>query len=1089
MSGGDRQSLIMETNMNRLLMQETSAADELQDIADHVREHRNYDITGERIMDEEEISNDRASPAKGQSVVLDGEVSYDQIVFNLKSYLHACINANMLDKAHNTFIWYRYRMLRLNDTNVPALDAPVYNVLLKAWANAGKTNKVKELFRLMALANISPNLRSYSFYLLSIARQQKFDEDLVKKIVEEMQTKGFSIERIFQNTVMNSEQRKLVEKMLIAISPDIRFNRGPVIDVSDVSILRDYRGSHYPERVGVEVNDLRRWCNEQISHEKQGFVKMKRVYSEECVTEAEDLRKIWDKHEIEWRNVLKEKITGNLLIYKNRHMELQGINIYPYLAAVDTNDLIDIVTQHLTNLDCITDQHSPPSVILYRTLGARVEAKYLSNALIKSGMFADRNRVYNKYLEDIVRPQLHNSRVMLLRKARQLAVSMNSDYREMVWPNPVMLSVGRFLYDIILNDLKVDANAFSKKESVKPVPVIFSFYKTDKQKVREEVRPHPIFSRLQKSICGSELIFDVAELPMLCPPLPWISPSTGGYLIMPTPFVREFHHSSTKSVPVKQFVAVMDAMNSLQLQPWIVNKRILDVMITVFQAKGDEKLDIPLHHSALPQAPKRDSSLTAAERHALFKQIARLRREKSEMYSLWCDCLYKLSIANHLRDRTFWLPHNLDFRGRVYSVPPHLQHLGGDLSRGLLLFATGKPLGADGLQWLKKHLINLTGSMKQSSIAERIDYADEIMPDILDSADHPLDGRRWWTKSDDPWQTLACCMEIADALRSPDPHAFVSHFPVHQDGSCNGLQHYAALGRDQHGAESVNLVPFDRPQDVYSVVADLVEKERQSDAENGVSVAQALEGFVKRKVVKRTVMTFVYGVTRYGARLQILKELRDMDDFPKELEWLASAYLMFQVFASIEKMFTATREIQDWFTECAALLSKNLSQPVRWVTPLGFPVTQPYYKQTPAGTLEVRQSLRPVSQSPNSRKQKNGFPPNFIHSLDSTHMMLTALSCESERLAFVSVHDCYWTHACDVDTMNRICRQQFVRLHSQPILSDLAENFVRQYAAQLQEIAVKSPESYRRILHVLSRAPKTGTLRLDQVLDSVYFFS
>lgn len=40
-----------------------------------------------------------------------------------------------------------------------------------------------------------------------------------------------------------------------------------------------------------------------------------------------------------------------------------------------------------------------------------------------------------------------------------------------------------------------------------------------------------------------------------------------------------------------------------------------------------------------------------------------------------------------------------------------------------------------------------------------------------------------------------------------------------QDGSCNGLQHYAALGRDSVGAASVNLVPSDLPQDVYSGVA------------------------------------------------------------------------------------------------------------------------------------------------------------------------------------------------------------------------------------------------------------------------------
>lgn len=513
-------------------------------------------------------------------------------------------------------------------------------------------------------------------------------------------------------------------------------------------------------------------------------------------------------------------------------------------------------------------------------------------------------------------------------------------------------------------------------------------------------------------------------------------------------------------------------------------------MIQIFQANGDEKLDIPLHQSKFSATPKRDPSLTSTEKHELMKRIARHRREKSEMYSLWCDCLYKLSIANHLRDRIFWLPHNLDFRGRTYSVPPHLQHLGGDLSRGLLLFAIGKPLGTNGLQWLKKHLINLTGTMKHSSLEDRVAFADEMMPQILDSADHPLDGQRWWSDSEDPWQALACCKEIAAASRSPDPSAFVSHYPVHQDGSCNGLQHYAALGRDQHGAESVNLVPFDRPQDVYTEVAKIVEQERENDARNGIAIAQSLEGFVTRKVVKRTVMTYVYGVTKFGARAQILKELQNTEKFPKEKEWLASAYLMFQVFASIERMFTATQEIQDWLTECATHLSKNLAQPVKWVTPLGFPVTQPYYKQSSASAgLEVRQLVRAAALSPNSRKQRNGFPPNFIHSLDSTHMMLTALHCESQHLSFVSVHDCYWTHPADVDTMNRICRQQFVNMHSQPILSDLADNFVAQYGPQLKELAARSPETYRKMLHLLSRAPKTGSLHLDQVLDSVYFFS
>lgn len=61
----------------------------------------------------------------------------------------------------------------------------------------------------------------------------------------------------------------------------------------------------------------------------------------------------------------------------------------------------------------------------------------------------------------------------------------------------------------------------------------------------------------------------------------------------------------------------------------------------------------------------------------------------------------------------------MDFRGRVYPVPPHLNHLGSDLARSILVFAESRPLGPTGLDWLKLHLINLTGLKKRDPISDR----------------------------------------------------------------------------------------------------------------------------------------------------------------------------------------------------------------------------------------------------------------------------------------------------------------------------------------------------------------------------------
>lgn len=153
-------------------------------------------------------------------------------------------------------------------------------------------------------------------------------------------------------------------------------------------------------------------------------------------------------------------------------------------------------------------------------------------------------------------------------------------------------------------------------------------------------------------------------------------------------------------------------------------------------------------------------------------------------------------------------------------------------------------------------------------------------------------------------------MEITRAIRSPDPSSYISHFPVHQDGSCNVLQHYAAMGLDDVGAASVNLKPSPLPQDVYSVVVDQVELERRQDAEKGLKIAQILKGFVKRKVIKQTIMTTNYGVTMYGARQQISRQLRDLDDFPNEYVPEASNYLAQKTFLSLRELFRETRKIQ-----------------------------------------------------------------------------------------------------------------------------------------------------------------------------------
>jgi len=89
-------------------------------------------------------------------------------------------------------------------------------------------------------------------------------------------------------------------------------------------------------------------------------------------------------------------------------------------------------------------------------------------------------------------------------------------------------------------------------------------------------------------------------------------------------------------------------------------------------------------------------------------------------------------------------------------------------------------------------------------------------------------GTPWWAEGDAPWQTLSVAQELATIYSLP-AHArplYATRVPVHQDGSCNGLQHYAALGKDIAGAAAVNLISpsnpaKEGPADVYTRVLNL----------------------------------------------------------------------------------------------------------------------------------------------------------------------------------------------------------------------------------------------------------------------------
>ncbi|KAI4457037.1 dna-directed rna polymerase mitochondrial [Holotrichia oblita] len=880
-----------------------------------------------------------------------------------------CDLANMAQKGLNALSAYKFRCQN-PERNLPIMKINVYNAALKCLASEGNFTKMEDILKYMESLNVKLDIQSYVAIFECLGRCNVQNNHLreIRIWGKDVMWNGFTFDRILNEGVLLNDQREYVLSAMQAYDkdyipkytpPNVQYNNSLLDELNNEEQL-EYKERNVEGLTGVFTKrKMKKMIEEQMKIEKNGYVTIKNIENTtEPTEEILKYRQAFDEHIKMWESVAVTAFNRDL---STLSANKQGHKLEPFMKSIPIKDFVSIMVEEAKVIAQGSETYSPTVNQLYRELGAKVYSRYKVLRKKKTGVLDKILRIHTKYCNDYVTchhefdvPSVQfknqNSRQLwqcIEFKERGKGSSIELDHQP--WVPTTLQGIGKFLYNIIMHDLKVDVSVMKGTKNKNYVSAFYTIFRHHGRIVKEEVKPHPTLSRLYRASVPETLKFPTFQVPMRCPPVPWSSLNIGGYLATHTEFVRLPPQAVTQKQrlqenSIEQLYPSFDSLNQLAAVPWKVNQRILECIMKVFTTGGSSKLSVPEHPSTLPPPIAPSTEMDKSQKYQFFRQKLQYRRKKGEMYSLWCDCLYRLSLANHFKGDVFWLPHNMDFRGRVYPVPPHLNHLGSDLARSMLVFAEGRPLGPKGLDWLKIHLINLTGLKKRDSIQERLEYANEIMDKILDSADNPLDGQMWWASSDEPWQTLACCMEIADASRSENHEKYISHFPVHQDGSCNGLQHYAALGRDSAGGYSVNLSPASKPQDVYSAVAVLVEERRHKDEENGIEIARILNGFVRRKVIKQTVMTTVYGVTRFGARLQIARQLKDIDDFPKEHVWAGSQYLTSRTFESLRSMFTSTREIQDWFTECARLISSICGENVEWVTPLGLPIVQPYFR-------------------------------------------------------------------------------------------------------------------------------------------------
>lgn len=520
--------------------------------------------------------------------------------------------------------------------------------------------------------------------------------------------------------------------------------------------------------------------------------------------------------------------------------------------------------------------------------------------------------------------------------------------------------------------------------------------------------------------------------------------------------------------------AVIDGLNKLMATEWMINTRVLEVMEYLFKNN--------LRIANLP--PYEMDPVLIQERSDVDDpdEVNRIKKERAELWSEWYRkenerirmCL-RLSIAKDMNAyRFFYHVYTCDFRGRAYTTTDLLSPQSGDQDRSLILFANPMKQTERGMYWLKVHVANLFDQDKES-FSNRVKWVDDNIRMLRSINDDPYATLNLWAddkkKKNQSFQRLAAVFEL---FREDG----MTQLPVGMDGSCNGIQHWAAIAKDPVIGKMVNLLPDAKPNDAYGVVANEVTAAMIPLNYKDPWVTMFLEeweGKVKRSVVKRAVMTDPYGVTTRGITDGLLND-GHLDWVDKTIRINAAKELTKYVQAAMNTLLTIPNQGKTWLKKVAKIASETQTH-LEWTTPIGFKVRHQYYGKT-NGIVNLQSLLTAmrvefnefVRDEVNGREAQNGISPNFIHSLDASHMFAVIVGISDECESYSFIHDSYGTHAPMIDRLRDVTRTEFVRIHSVNQLDVLRNQLIEYLQVDLPEV------------------PSTGTLDITKVLESEYFF-
>ena len=603
------------------------------------------------------------------------------------------------------------------------------------------------------------------------------------------------------------------------------------------------------------------------------------------------------------------------------------------------------------------------------------------------------------------------------------------------WGRSIRVKLGGWLLDCIM-----ESSGWFTQEKIR-----------EGHKTVTYVLPTAEFLDIKDEVMATAELFSPLAWPMLVPPKDWSNEEVGGYILNEVMCGHDLvrrgdRHRIQGETP-------LDFLNKIQKVGYKLNPFVVRTAEFLQEKEISVGKFLPIIHYDIPPKPV-DIAENKESRKNYRRRVAEVMNRQAQETRRSCRTRMTMEAVSKFKDRdVFYVPWSFDYRGRAYPIPAFLTPQDTDFGKSLIKFADEADVTPESYKWLAFQVATSYG-LDKHTWDERQQWVKDNLSTITRVAVDPIDNIGDWEGAEEPWQFLAACEEYYQCVIKKD--RLTTGLCVATDATCSGLQILAGLARDKSTAQLVNVLPSDRPQDAYAVIAE----------KSMPNIPEVLWQVWDRKCCKRTVMTIPYNAKAFSNRQYIKEALKekgievDKDDLTVTVRAVRDA---------MSQVVPGPMSVMKWIEDEVSKAIKRGDTELEWTTPSGFVVVQRLMKKK-METIDLkllgRCRLTVATADGNivdRTRHKAATAPNLIHSLDAS---LLHLSVKRFDAPIALIHDSVLCRATDMSLLSTIVRETYMYLFAE---HDYLNTFAQQIGAETEP-------------------PIIGDLEPRSVIDSTYFF-